>query len=129
MREDESLSLDEEIQPKDLDIDIGIMHFSQPLSVHAEAYKSENDLTVQVRVSGEKSFACSSCLENFNNLFEKEMTLHYDIKGLDSVSIDRDVREEMILEHPIRVLCRPDCRGLCPQCGTNLNQEPCHCKV
>ncbi len=35
--------------------------------------------------------------------------------------------EEIIANIPIKVLCREDCRGLCPQCGTNLNDNPCKC--
>jgi uncharacterized protein len=32
------------------------------------------------------------------------------------------------LAAPLHVLCRPDCRGLCPTCGQNLNEEPCSCQ-
>jgi uncharacterized protein len=35
------------------------------------------------------------------------------------------VREYMLLEVPIRPLCRPDCKGLCIICGSDLNTEPC----
>jgi uncharacterized protein len=124
----DSIILEEEIQPKDLDVDIGIMHFPSPLAVKAQAWLAEEDLTVQAHIEGERRFTCSLCLEEFNNLFEKDLTLHYDIKGLESVTIDPDVREEIILEHPIRILCREDCRGLCPKCGKNLNNGACGCR-
>jgi uncharacterized protein len=124
----ESLVLEEEVSPEDLDLDIGVMHFPDDLKLRAEVSRAGNDLTVQAHLEGERSFTCSLCLEEFNNLFEKDITLHYDIKGLDSVTIDQDVRDELILDHPIRVLCRPDCRGLCPHCGANMNEERCDCK-
>ena len=127
-KNNKSLVLEEEISPDDLDIDIGIMHFPDPLRLKVEAFKSDNDLTVEAHVEGERSFTCSLCLEEFNNLFEKDFTLHYDIKGRDSVTIDQDVRDEIILEHPIRILCSADCRGLCSFCGANLNEETCNCK-
>lgn len=38
------------------------------------------------------------------------------------------VREEAIAGLPIGVLCRPDCAGLCPNCGQNLNEGPCDCE-
>ena len=119
----------EEINPEDLDLDIGVMRFPSALHLKAEALKSGNDLTVDAHVEGERHFTCSLCLEDINNLFEKDFTLHYDIKGLDSVTIDPEVRDEIILEHPIRILCRTDCRGLCPICGTNLNDSRCNCKT
>ncbi|MGH7197687.1 MAG: YceD family protein [Candidatus Omnitrophota bacterium] len=125
----ESLILQEELSSEDLDLDIGIMSFPDALKVKIEAWKSDNDLSVNAHVEGMCQFTCSLCLEEFNNLFEKEFSLHYDIKGLDSVTIDQDVRDEILMEHPIRILCRPDCRGLCPFCGTNLNADKCNCKT
>ena len=38
------------------------------------------------------------------------------------------VREELILAVPEYVLCRDDCKGLCPGCGTDLNKQSCECK-
>ena len=128
-QENKSQQFEEEIDSEDLDIDIGVMHFPDPIRLTVEAWKTGDDLTVQAHVEGERSFTCSLCLEEFNNVFEKDITLHYDIKGLDSVTIDQDVRDEILLEHPIRILCKPDCRGLCAFCGTNLNEGPCDCKI
>lgn len=39
------------------------------------------------------------------------------------------VREDFLLGIPIQVLCREDCRGLCPTCGRDLNAGPCDCPV
>ena len=128
LKNSKSIVLEEEISPDDLDIDIGIMHFPDALRLKAEAWKSDSDLTVEVHIEGERNFTCSLCLEEFNNLFEKDFTLHYDIKGRDSVIIDQDVRDEIILEHPIRILCSPDCKGVCLFCGANRNEETCDCK-
>ena len=120
--------LKEEVKPQDLDLDIGVMRFAEPLKLSVEAWKSDDDLTVSGHIEGRRTFTCSKCLEEFNNLFEKDFTLHYDIKGLDSVTIDQEVRDEVILDHPIRILCREDCKGLCAGCGANLNTEKCRCK-
>jgi uncharacterized protein len=38
------------------------------------------------------------------------------------------VREDMLLSIPMRLLCRPDCKGLCPKCGKNWNEGPCDCE-
>lgn len=127
MKDNKSLVLEEDIQPETLDADIGVMNFKEPVHLAVEAWKSEDDLTINAHVEGKRSFVCSLCLEEFNNLFEKDFTLHYDIKGQDSVVIDPDVREEIILDNPIRVLCKEDCKGLCPECGVNLNTGKCRC--
>ena len=43
-------------------------------------------------------------------------------------SPDGLVWEDIVLAMPPKLLCRPDCRGLCPRCGKNLNEGPCECK-
>jgi uncharacterized protein len=37
------------------------------------------------------------------------------------------VRQAMVMQEPMRPLCRPDCAGLCPTCGADLNEGPCAC--
>lgn len=39
------------------------------------------------------------------------------------------VREDMLLSLPMRQLCRPDCKGLCPICGQNWNEATCACEA
>jgi uncharacterized protein len=39
------------------------------------------------------------------------------------------LREEWLLEVPAFAMCRPDCKGLCPTCGANLNQGRCTCRI
>ncbi|HEU0193746.1 MAG TPA: DUF177 domain-containing protein [Gaiellales bacterium] len=43
-----------------------------------------------------------------------------------SLDIERWARDALVLAVPGNVLCRPDCRGLCPVCGANLNDDPGH---
>ena len=45
----------------------------------------------------------------------------------DSVDVEPVVREAVLLELPLAPLCRTDCAGLCPQCGTDRNQMDCGC--
>jgi uncharacterized protein len=46
----------------------------------------------------------------------------------DRIDVDELVLEQLELSLPTRVLCVADCKGLCAQCGTNLNVESCHCQ-
>lgn len=45
------------------------------------------------------------------------------------LSLRQPVREQILLAMPIQTLCRPDCKGLCSQCGANLNDGPCNCET
>jgi uncharacterized protein len=45
------------------------------------------------------------------------------------IDLDDLVREQIELALPMGRLCSNECKGLCPECGTNLNQQPCACRV
>jgi uncharacterized protein len=50
----------------------------------------------------------------------------FEITG-DQLDLRPLVRELVLLDAPMTPLCRPDCRGLCPTCGANLNDTTCDC--
>ena len=45
----------------------------------------------------------------------------------DWIQPEEELRESLALELPSLPLCKPDCKGLCPRCGANLNEGPCNC--
>lgn len=45
----------------------------------------------------------------------------------EAVNLDEIVREQILLSLPARQLCSVDCKGLCPDCGANLNEQTCDC--
>ena len=47
------------------------------------------------------------------------------VDGDQQLELDRMVRDALVVGQPVRVLCRPDCAGLCPSCGADRNLEPC----
>ena len=50
-----------------------------------------------------------------------------DVLDSDSVDLKDVIREQILLELPEKVLCTPDCKGLCPQCGADRNLLDCKC--
>ena len=87
--------------------------------------------------------ACARCLELVKVPFDIEFDYELDMKqteeermaNLDELSflsgLDIDVEQlvynEVLLNWPIRVLCKEDCQGICSHCGVNLNKETCEC--
>jgi uncharacterized protein len=83
---------------------------------------------------------CVRCLEPFLFPFRLELSdlfayppstsddQAYRVDEGGFIDLAPIVREEGILAVPIHALCRPDCKGLCDQCGRNLNQAACECK-
>lgn len=50
----------------------------------------------------------------------------YPVKGLE-IDLEPMLRDVVTLALPLKPLCRPECRGLCPRCGQDLNAGPCGC--
>jgi uncharacterized protein len=50
------------------------------------------------------------------------------LPGQTVIDLADDVRQTVLLALPLKHVCREDCRGLCPQCGKNLNEGSCDCK-
>lgn len=82
---------------------------------------------------------CDRCLE----VFKRDFTIKNEEVLVTELNTDNDeyiVVEDMkldmdelcisdiLLSLPSKIVCNEDCKGLCPQCGTNLNQNECHCK-
>ena len=51
----------------------------------------------------------------------------YGFEG-NALELEDAVKDALLLELPMRFLCKPDCKGLCPVCGVNLNQQTCTCQ-
>ncbi|MCB1215051.1 MAG: DUF177 domain-containing protein, partial [Deltaproteobacteria bacterium] len=47
----------------------------------------------------------------------------------DEIELSHLLSQEILLSLPMSLLCREDCKGLCPQCSQNLNQGPCQCQA
>lgn len=95
---------------------------------------------VRARVQGEARSHCHRCLTEFARPVETRFDLilqrggespSEDVVALQQSALQYDltpnVREAVILEEPIQLLCQPGCKGLCSQCGQDLNERPCSC--
>ena len=72
--------------------------------------------------------SCSRCLADFKIDYKKDIDLNYPVNNLEpTIDLDPDIREEIILDYPLKPLCRPNCKGLCLKCGKNLNEGGCTC--
>jgi uncharacterized protein len=79
---------------------------------------------------------CVRCLELFHLALQVPMEEMFTftpaadpIYFIDESWLDlrQPLREQILLTLPMHSLCRPDCKGLCPTCGQNLNEGPCSC--
>lgn len=113
---------------KGLDIDIPGIKASSPVEISAEALKVQDRLELEINLKSVLTVECSRCLRETALTFTKDFRLDYPVSKQDTyIDITEDVRQELMLEYPLKPLCKPDCKGLCPKCGENLNEGGCNC--
>jgi uncharacterized protein len=117
---------------------------------HHGKHKVIQDIRVKGKLATRLETNCARCLDPLTQDLKREFDLLYRPQGADAgrdelsvtdaeaeisyyegegISLDDVVREQILLAVPVKVTCRADCKGLCPHCGKNLNQEICSCAV
>jgi uncharacterized protein len=131
-----SLSLDIDDGPQVLeDLEVDFLRGSFQVT------RVEKGIFVQGTVKSQLRLECVRCLEPFVFPVTLELAEMFRRPGTDirpgviyAVSEDGEldlaplIRELAWLAIPIKHLCDPECKGLCPHCGVNLNEEPCQCE-
>jgi uncharacterized protein len=88
------------------------------------------ELIVRGRLDTQVSLQCSRCAEFFTRDV-KGVPVEYAAEmpaGVESADLTDEMRETILLAFPSFPVCRESCKGLCAQCGANLNQESCACR-
>ena len=122
------LALCEDVWAQGLDLETDIVKFQGPLTIKAEVSRITNAVSVNMVLEAKMQMRCSRCLNEFEINFQRALELNYTANRLEPIiDLGQDVREEIILSYPLKPLCKPDCKGLCPKCGKNLNEGRCSC--
>jgi uncharacterized protein len=117
---------------------------------HHGKHKVIQDIRVKGRLATSLEVSCARCLEPISENVKRDFDLLYRPQGSDAgrdeisvtdaeaeigyyegqgVLLEDVVREQVLLAVPLKVTCRENCKGLCPQCGRNLNEGLCDCTV
>lgn len=132
----------------------GEVRFEGPIVVSGRVQRIADLIEVEGQIQAAASMPCSRCLEavslglesRFALTFskepptvtdeetEQEIELSAEEMGLilfagDEIDLVEAIQEQVVIALPLQPLCRPDCRGLCPQCGADLNRESCNCQA
>lgn len=92
--------------------------------------KVAHELIVTGTLKVKLSVECSKCADFFSTTMTDSSFLRaYAVpEGTQMVDLTEDIREDILVNLEPFPLCSPTCKGLCPQCGRNLNEGPCSCK-
>ena len=115
---------------------------------HHGKHKIIQDIRLRGKLDTSLEADCARCVEPVVHQLNREFDLLYRPLGSDSgrdelsvtdaeaeigyyqgegLLLEDAVREQVLLALPLKLICREDCKGLCPQCGTNLNEGACSC--
>jgi len=119
-----------------------------PVEGHLDMTRTSRGVLVEGHLLATVTQSCSRCLEpvlsavavDFGEEFLQTLDMGTGmpldvpqddpailIDGHHMIDLDDLVRQYLLAWAPMHPLCRPECAGLCPQCGRNLNEGPCSC--
>ena len=139
------VSFDDKAEISDLNFIGGDYRFKEPLIVKGGISNTGGTLGLKADVSGVMTTQCARCMKDIDVPIEftiSETLMKSDGGDGETVSEDDDVivfegntvpldeviENNFIMNLSPRYLCREDCKGLCPQCGKDLNEETCSCE-
>ncbi len=123
----DGLVLEEISTGKVLDLERKDLEFNEPVKIKAWINREHDNVCIHLSVEAYGEFICSRCLEQGGYSVNKEIDIIKPLSEGKVVDITQIARDEIILDYPIKLLCRDDCRGLCAKCGSNLNKRQCVC--
>jgi uncharacterized protein len=119
------------------DIGIDDDRLSGDVTVAVDLESSLDDIVVSGQLSVAWSDECRRCLRPLSGDLDVDIEERYAVHpdAVDDafpitggqIDLAPMVREEILLAIPDGPLCRPDCPGLCPICGADLQEGPCGC--
>ncbi len=125
----QEITFSESWDPEELDLDVPGREYKSPIGVEAIAKRDSGIIKVNVVLKSELRETCSRCFKEFESPLKQVFNFVYSIDLSErTVALDDDIRAELILSSPQKILCSRDCLGLCIRCGADLNEEKCKCK-
>jgi uncharacterized protein len=128
----------------------GECRFLGPLLVQLTVAREYDHIRVHGRVGTKVRLGCSRCLVEYDMEIDAPFTIFYmpaaagisqdeeveltdeDLVSAiyegDEIDFTLEISEQILTEIPFKPLCNEECRGLCPECGSDLNETGCGCK-
>ena len=128
-----------QVDAKELNLSEEDLAVRGPIFVDGEISNAGDVLLLKATLRTEVEHECARCLKTFVAATETEILEKFfpvDAKNIaddafsyefDVVDITKAVREGLLVAEPLQVLCKEECRGLCPVCGVDRNVESCDC--
>ena len=134
-------------------IESQVCEFRKPLKIRVKAFRIRELYEVDGHFETQIRVRCSRCLKEFDRpltsdfaltytkevpglmdvLDQKEVELKLEDVGLlyfreEEINLQQGIQEQVVMAFPLKTLCAEECKGLCPQCGFDLNLKDCGCE-
>lgn len=119
--------------------------FRDEIKLNCKVDKSLHQIVVDCLLKINAVFSCDRCNKKYNDILETnfEIVFLYDkniegnnntdikyiTRNLENLDLTKEVIDYTYLSVPMKKLCDDNCKGLCPQCGANLNIKKCNCET
>ena len=135
-------------QPSELGVDLEAYQIVTPVELEFDLHKDKDKFRLVGRVRTDLELSCSRCLDPYRFPIDaafdqrylpssqataeaereiEENDLETSYYSEDQIDLNELMREQFYLALPMKPLCLEGCKGLCVQCGTNLNTGTCDC--
>lgn len=119
--------------------------FINKVNINVSLQKLHNQIVLETELLLNAHFECDRCNSDFNTTLETKyktiylfgnnpdetdepLNVTYLQVDASEIVLDDDIHDYALLAIPMKKLCKDDCKGLCPECGKNLNEGSCDCK-
>lgn len=123
-------------------------YFVGPIKLFLNLRRSGRIVILRSQLEMTVKWVCARCLDSFMRTMKAEFTttlrpkpdrplaqeveltredLETEFYEGEEIDLTNLLQDQVLLTLPPKVLCKEDCRGLCPKCGKNLNREVCQC--
>jgi uncharacterized protein len=133
-----------EIQIDAQELELDLESFPDPIKVVMSWDRRDPNIQIRFEINAKLKTVCDRCLRNLTVKIEGQANLLVQLREDVSVGSEdpdfklvpptekeidftNDIRDAILLAIPYKILCKKNCKGLCPHCGADLNKGTCDC--
>lgn len=128
-KEGEPVEVLQTYDAKKLELEFVDLTYTTPLEMTGVVEKGLDTVTFQGVLKSKVERLCGRCLKKVTARLEESFELYYEIADKEEIDTIDDLREVLLLDHPLQFICNENCKGLCPHCGNDRNEKNCGCET
>ncbi|MEC9489820.1 MAG: DUF177 domain-containing protein [Halanaerobiales bacterium] len=121
-----------ELEFHDLEFVNREIEIKDPIKLELGIFNTKDSFVVEGKLEANLILSCSRCLQKYSSSVELDISedvLKSEMEDEEELYLDEIIMDNIILSLPMKPLCSDDCKGICPECGQDLNEGECECEV